>query len=292
MTGWRANGRDLEFVPPDVGGSVRIGAVELAWVEKLSPNSAEGCIHFAIGNSNYAPYGTFGASRTSDGGGIGGMSIGYQDSKVPGSGAWAHYFEAHVAADAHKTNTAFGYEVAVVNRRKEEPCADSTPRFPNQPGVIDGARFGVGKPGDNGQEISTLAVFINAEGTETAKARKGLVFHEWAIKFYDWLHTTIAEAISFARGHSIRWYDSFGRPATTISCHVDHAEYAPHLDFTNGAVHFIGKHGQAQFSFNTETGVPYYGILAHEPTPPTGQPVGKLKIFIGGQPFYLPIYKN
>lgn len=285
---WQAQGRDAVFVPPDVGGSVRIGAID--WVEAISQNSAEGCISVAIGNGNYAPYGSFSASRTSDGGGIADMALAYQDVKVSGGGAWGRYTEAFVAADAHHDNTIFGHEYGIINKR--DSCADITPYRISQWGIVDGVRIGVGKPGAGGREISSMGTFANVEGTVFSVARKGLIFAYDAIKMVAHLGRKLGEVLSLAKGHGIRWYDAVGLPGTTIQCNVDNALFAPHIEFTNGAVHFLDAKGVSQFSFNTETGVPYYGNTAYAPTPLPQCPgsIGTLHFYVGGKPVKTPIY--
>lgn len=271
---WQPRGRDLYFVPPDVGGSVRIG--EIDWCESLSQNSAEGCIHVAIGNNSFAPYGGFSASRTSDTGGIGHMALAYQDSRSPGGGAWGHYVEGFVAADAHPDNTLFGVEYGIVNKRNS--CADVTPHRISYWGIVDGIRVGVGKPGCGGKEISSMMTFANVEGAITSIARKGLVFAYDAIKMVALLGRRFGEVLAMAKGHGFRWYDSSGNPGSTIVCNTDNAAYAPHIEFTNGAIHFLGADGISQFSFNTMTGALYLGNGAVGPN-------GTIRFFVGGVPY-------
>lgn len=273
MTGWAPRGRDLYFVPPDVGGSVRIG--EINWAESLSLNSAEGCIHVALGNNSYAPYGAFSGSRTSDGGGIGHMALAYQDGKSAGGGAWGHYVECFVAPDAHQDNTAFGVEYGIINKRNS--CADINPYHISNPGIVDGVRVGVGKPGDGGQEISSLMTFTNTENGPNSIARKGLVFASNVLKFVG----GIANAINFAMGHAIRWFDQYGRPGPSIYSEAgSNSDYASHIKFTNGAIHFADASGGHQFSFNTITGTMYFGSGAVGPG-------GTIRVFVGGRPYLL-----
>lgn len=278
MTGWTPRGRDLYFAPPDVGGSVRIG--EIDWVESLSLNSAEGCVHVSLGNNSYAPYGAFSASRTSDGGGIGHMALAYQNLKSNGGGAWGHYVECFVAADAHPDNTAFGVEYGVVNKRPS--CADINPYHISNPGIVDGIRVGVGKPGDGGQEISSLMTFTNIENSATAIARKGLVFAANVLKFFG----GIANAVNFAMGHAIRWFDQYGRPGPVIYAETGgNSDYASGIKFTNGAIHFTDAAGVHQFSFNTMTGALYLGTGSIGPS-------GTIRVFVGGVPYLLTARKE
>ncbi len=284
MTGWTPRGRDLYFDPPSIGGSVRIG--EIDWVEALSLNSAEGCIHVSIGNSNYAPYGAFSGSRTSDGGGIGHMALAYQDSRSHGGGAWGHYVEAFGAADAHPDNTLFGVEYGIVNKRPS--CADITPYQISNPGIVDGIRVGVGKPGCGGQEISSLMTFANVENTATAIARKGLVFASNVLKFVG----GIANAINLAMGHAIRWFDQYGRPGPSIYSEAgSNSDYASHIKFTNGAIHFADAAGAHQFSFNTMTGNLYLGNTGWSEAP-LKKYVGSVSLFVGGRKFRVPLYED
>lgn len=284
MTGWTPRGRDLYFVPPDVGGSVRIG--EIDWVESLSLNSAEGCIHVSLGNNSYAPYGAFSGSRTSDGGGIGHMALAYQDSKSNGGGAWGHYVECFVAPDADQDNTAFGVEYAIVNKRPT--CGDVNPYQISNWGMVDGVRVGVGKPGDNGQEISSLMTFTNVENSATAVARKGLVFAANVLKFVG----GIANAINFAMGHAIRWFDQYGRPGHSICAEAgSNSDYASHIKMGNGAIHFAGADGVNQFSFNTITGNLYLGNTGWSTAPLKGY-VGSVSLFVGGRKFRVPLYED
>jgi hypothetical protein len=90
----------------------------------------------------------------------------------------------------------------------------------------------------------------------------------------------------------IRWYDPTGQLSSTLVCNVDNAAYAPHLYFTNGAIHFANAAGINQFSFNTETGVPYYGNTAYDPAPLPQCPgsIGTLCFYVGGRPGKTPIY--
>ena len=278
MSDWTPRGRDLYFVPPDVGGSVRIG--EIDWVESLSLNSAEGCVHVSLGNNSYAPYGAFSASRTSDGGGIGHMALAYQNLKSAGGGAWGHYVECFVAADTHKDNTAFGVEYGIVNKRPS--CADINPYHISNPGIVDGIRVGVGKPGDGGKEISSLMTFTNTENGPNSTARKGLVFASNVLKFFD----SVANAINFAMGHAIRWYDQWGRPAHSIYAEAgSNADYASHIKLGNGAIHFAGADGVNQFSFNTMTGALYLGTGSIGPN-------GTIRVFVGGVPYLLTARKE
>lgn len=284
MSGWEQRGRDLYFDPPDVGGSVRIG--EIDWVEALSQNSAEGCVHVAIGNGNYAPYGAFSGSRTSDGGGIGHMSLSYQDRAIPGGGAWGHYVESFVARLAHPDNTAFGVEYGIINKRQS--CADVNPYQISNPGIVDGIRVGVGKPGCGGQEISSLMTFANVEGTATSIARKGLVFATDVLKFIN----GVANAINFAMGHAIRWFDQYGKPGHSIYAETGgNSDFASHIKFTNGAIHFTDAAGAHQFSFNTMTGNLYLGNTGWSTAPLKGY-VGSVSLFVGGRKFRMPLYED
>lgn len=289
--GWKLIGRDVYLDPPSIGGSVRVcDEPAFQWVESLSQNSAEGCIHVAIGNSNYAPYGAFSASRASDGGGIGHMALAYQDKTVESGGVWAHYSEVFVKSDAAWANTAFGHEYAITNKRAS--CGDITPNQISNWGMVDGIRVGVGKPGDNGQEISSLMTFVNVEQSATAKARKGLVFDKLVLKLQNLLGRAFGEVLALAPFFGFRWYDSNGNPSSTIACDDVNAAYAPHIRFTNGAIHFVGKGGFNQFSFNTETGVLYLGNESWNPRPLPQCPgsVGTVTFYVGGREMEMPCY--
>lgn len=280
---WAPRGRDLYFVPPEVGGSVRIG--EIDWVESLSLNSAEGSVHVSLGNNSYAPYGAFSASRTSDSGGIGHMALAYQDLKSNGGGAWGHYVECFVAADAHPDNTAFGVEYGIINKRPY--CADITPNQISKWGIVDGIRVGVGKPGDRGQEISSLMTFVNVEQSPTTKARKGLVFDRMVLKVLN----GVMEAFSFAKNTVMRWYDEAGRVSFSVQGCVDNGIYANHIRATNGAIHFLDANEVAQFSFNTITGNLYLGNTGWSTAPLKGY-VGSVSLFVGGRKFRIPLYED
>lgn len=288
MNGWKIVGRDVWLDPPEVGASVRVCDLPaFNWVESLSQNSAEGCIHVAIGNGNYAPYGAFSGSRASDGGGIGHMSLAYQDRTTDGGGVWGHYVECFVAPDAHTNNTAFGVEYGIVNKRPS--CADIDPYHISNPGIVDGVRIGVGKPGANGREISSLMTFPNTENSATSIARKGLVFASNVLRFFG----GIANAVNFAMGHAICWFDQYGRRGPMIYAEEGgNADYASRVKFTNGAIHFTDAAGVHQFSFNTMTGVPYYGNTAFNPVPLPQCPgsMGTLTFYVGGRKVETPIY--
>lgn len=290
-TGWKLIGRDVYLDPPSIGGSVRVCDVpDMEWVENLSQNSAEGCIHVAIGNGNYAPYGAFSASRTSNGGGIGHMALSYQDLKTPGGGAWGRYTEAFVAEYTHPDNTSFGHEYGLVNKRAS--CPNVTPYQISPRGIVDGVRIGVGKPGCGGKKVSSLMTFANVEGTTESIAAKGLVFAYDAFEYIKHLSGKLAEVLSFAKGMGLCWYDSIGRRGFTIQSQVDNADYAPHLIATNGAIHFFGKNGFSQFSFNTETGVLYFGNESWNPVPLPQCPgsVGTVTFYVGGRGMEVPCY--
>lgn len=281
MTNWKTVGRDVYLDPPQVGASVRVcDDVAFNWVENLSQNSAEGCIHVSIGNGNYAPYGAFSGSKTSNGGGIGHMSLSYQDGELPTGGSWGHYVESFVSSNAHAANTAFGVEYGIINKRPN--CGDVNPYQISNYGMVDGIRIGVGKPGCNGQEISSLMTFTNVENTATTIARKGLVFANNVLKFFG----GIADAINFAMGHAIRWYDQYGRPGPVIYSEAgSNSDYASGIKFTNGAIHFTDKAGIHQFSFNTISGALYLGSGSIGPN-------GTIRIFVGGVPYLITARKE
>lgn len=287
MSIWEQRGRDVVFVPPEVGGGVAVGAND--WCDVLSPNSARASILSAVGNNSYKPYGFFSASRTSDGGGIGRMSLSMQDLATPGGGAWGDYVEAFIASFAHPNNTQFGVEYALVNER--DTCPDVTPNQISPEGVFSGIHLGVDKPGRNGKEISSFINFLNVTGNARAVAKKGIVIAINALKMIPLLGRAFGEVMAMAKGHGFRWYDAVGNPGSTIICNVDNAAYAPHVEFTNGAIHYLDARGVAQFSFNTETGVPYFGNTAWSPVPPVGAPIGRMSFYVGGRPVCIPVYQ-
>lgn len=287
MSIWEQRGRDVVFVPPEVGGGVVVGAND--WCDVLSPNSARASILSAVGNNSHKPYGSFSASRTSDGGGIGRMSLSMQDLATPGGGAWGDYVEAFIASFAHRDNTQFGVEYALVNER--DTCPDVTPHQISPPGVFSGIHLGVDKPGRNGNEISSFINFLSVTGKARAVAKKGLVFAYNAIKMVSLLGRKFGEVMAMAKGHGFRWYDSVGNPGSTIVCNTDNATYAPHIEFTNGAIHFLDASGASQFSFNTMTGNLYLGNTGWSEAPPKRY-VGSVSLFVGGRKFRVPLYED
>jgi hypothetical protein len=131
--------------------------------------------------------------------------------------------------------------------------------------------------------------FANVEGAATSIARKGLVFAADVLKFIN----GVANAINFAMGHAIRWFDQYGKPGPSIYAEPGgNADFASHIKFTNGAIHFTDADGEHQFSFNTITGVPYYGNTAYSKTPLPQCPgsIGTLSFYVGGRPVRTPIY--
>lgn len=281
---WQDSGFDAVFVPPAEGGAAIIG--EMTWVEALSPNSAGAAKFVTVGDSSYSPFGHCSASRTSTGGGIADIAISLQDNPAPGGGAWGRYTEAWVYSYAHANNTQFGHEYAAINQRAT--VGISTPNAEAQPGIINVLRLGVGKPTANSKNITSFISCINAEGdaNPNAVARIGMLIARGALKMIN----GIGEAFALAKDYGVFWYDSFGSRAASIMSSVDNAAYSSHVVFTNGAIHFLDAQRVAQFSFNTITGVAYYGSQARNPAPVTGQVAGKMLVYIGGQPFYVPLY--
>lgn len=253
----------------------------VAWVEQLVPHSAGASVLTVAGDPSIGMvYPATFASRSSDGGGIGVITIAHQDIRADAGGVWSIYPEVHIAQDAHANATGFCIECAVINKRAS--VGDVNPYQISNWGMVDGVRIGVGKPGDNGQEISSLMTFTNVENSATAIARKGLVFAANVLKFFG----GIANAVNFAMGHAIRWFDQYGRPGPVIYAEAGgNSDYASGIKFTNGAIHFTDAAGVHQFSFNTMTGALYLGTGSIGPN-------GTIRVFVGGVPYLLTARKE
>jgi hypothetical protein len=250
------------------------------WAEQLVPHSVNASVLSVAGDPSIGMvYPATFASRTSDAGGIALIGISYQDLRTPGGGAWAGYFEAWTAEDADWSNTNFSNEHAIINKRRS--CADITPyRMGGDGGVVGGLHLGGGKPGANGQEFSCFGSCANVEALPTSVGRKGWVFGYNAIKMVAHLGRKFGEILAMAKGHGFRWYDPTGQQSSSIIGNVDNATYAPHIEFTNGAIHFLNANGESQFSFNTETGALYLGNGSVGPG-------GTIRVFVGGRPYLL-----
>jgi hypothetical protein len=283
---WQQQGRDAVFDLDAQGGSVRIG--DGAWVEALSPASAEAVKSWAVGDGSYAPYGHLAASRTSNGGGIGRIAIALQDNKFnKDSHAWADYWEVHVTKDSHPENYAAGLEGAVITKRRGAPV---TPYNINQPGAIWGYRIGAGKPGLNSVESSAIGTFCNVEGPANTRSvfQKGWVVDTGALERDA---KGRAEVFSVAKGQAFRWYAPDGQVAFEVVSDIDNSHFGVGIRATEGAIHFYNlRTGDHQFSFNLETGVPYFGTKAFEPSAPAGNVIGKMRMFVGGRECYVPVY--
>lgn len=263
----------------------------IAWVEQLCPHSVSASVLSVAGDPSIGMvYPATFASRTSDAGGIALMGISHQDLKTAGGGAWSLYLEAWTAGDAHWSNTNFVVEGAVINQRPN--CADITPyRMGGDGGATGGIHVGGGKPGANGQEFSFFASFANVEALVTSVARKGIVFGYNAIKMITRLGRKFGEVLSMAKGHGLQWYDSVGNVSSSLVCNVDNALYAPHIEYTNGAIHFLDAQGMSQFSFNTITGNLYLGNTGWSTAPLKGY-VGSVSLYVGGRKFRVPLYED
>lgn len=257
----------------------------VAWVEQLCPHSVSASVLSVAGDPSIGMvYPATFASRTSDAGGIALMGISCQDLATPGGGAWASYFEAWTTGTAHWSNSNFAAEYAVINQRKT--YASITPyRMGGNGGPIGGVHIGGGKPGANGQTFSCFASFANVEALLTSVGEKGLVIGYNALKMLTRLGRKFYEAISLAKGYGLQWYDSVGNVSSSLVCNVDNALYAPHIEYTNGAIHFLDAQGVSQFSFDCMTGTLYLGSGAVGPN-------GTIRFVVAGVPYLVTARKE
>lgn len=218
------------------------------WVEALSPGTITGTdIAVVSPDSGIAQTN---ASRTSDApasgsmGCQGGCDIAVNNCSTEPMTSYSRYIEAWALAGKHPEGDTQGLEIAVINQTGTT-APEVDPYNQDPPGLIEGNRIGVGKPGQNGNVISACLQFVNVEGTATAKAIAGIVFGAASLLG--------GFAIKLAQGHRFQWYSAANTPTSYIRCDGTTSANALAVIFNENGVYIQNAKGVNTHAFTQDT---------------------------------------
>ncbi|MGN6421972.1 MAG: hypothetical protein ACTHLA_01545 [Asticcacaulis sp.] len=174
------------------------------------------------------------------------------------SGSWALYGTAR--REAGVLGVTQGLEI-------DASCGDDAPAitpynmFPASGQVVAAWVAAGGESASGGLDQALISAHIGIlsnDATHTARARSGVVFHQYALEGSDGLDADVtnAEAVALARRHALNWYDSSGAIKAQLLSSVTTAGGLIRMEFGDDGVLFSNGGGVTAFqAYYTATSV-------------------------------------